>query len=226
MEIDDVFIVNDASNEETTAVINLLAKDDGFHAVHRTENGGKGAAVKTGFQAAAEAGFTHALQVDADGQHDLEQTSTFVEHSKNTPEALLLGHPLFDKTAPFSRRFGRKITLFWTHIETLGYKIIDPMCGFRIYPISAALAAGHTGDHMDFDIEIAVKIARMGVPVINLPVAVRYIDSEDGGMSHFRLWADNFAISIAHTKLVFSLIPYLLGSIFSKNDKPGRYLNE
>ena len=209
-KIADVIIVNDGSNEETTAEIKALEKE-GFRAVHRSQNGGKGAAVKSGFQAAQDAGFTHALQIDADGQHDLDLIPTFMDISKTAPDSLLLGHPVFDDTAPKIRLWARKITIFWTHVETLGFAIKDPMCGFRIYPVDAAIEAAAKGDHMEFDIEIAVKIVRLGVPVINLPVPVRYLNEDEGGISHFRMWGDNFAITRTHVKLVLSAIPWALG---------------
>ncbi len=210
-KIDDIIIVNDGSNEETTAEIIALEKE-GFRAVHRSQNGGKGAAVKSGFQAAQDAGFTHALQIDADGQHDLDLIPTFMEISKKAPDSLLLGHPLFDDSAPKLRLWARKITIFWTHVETLGFAITDPMCGFRIYPVDAAIEAAAKGNYMEFDIEIAVKIVRLGVPVINVPVPVRYLTEEEGGISHFRMWEDNFAITRTHVKLVLSAIPWALKS--------------
>lgn len=208
-DVEDVFIIDDASNPETHAVIECLGSE-GFHVITRARNGGKGAAVKTGFAAAFAAGFTHAIQVDADGQHDLGKINAFVERSRQLPESLILGHPVFDETAPLGRRIGRKITLFWTHIETLGRKVVDPMCGFRVYPLGAALHANAHGERMDFDIEIVVKMVRDGVPVVNLPVNVRYLTAEEGGMSSFRMFWDNVAISLAHTRLVLALVPWLL----------------
>ena len=211
-QIGEVIIVDDGSNEATREVLAEL-RDDGFRVLARPENGGKGAALKDGFQLAWDEGFTHALQVDADGQHDLSRASDFAARSRQRPEALLLGYPRFDETAPLARRLGRKITRFWTHIETIGPKIVDPMCGFRVYPLEPSLAANVHGDHMEFDIEIAVKMLRMGVPVENHEVHVEYLDEEEGGISHFRMFTDNVHISWAHTRLVISLIPWLLGRL-------------
>ena len=207
-EIPEVIIVDDGSDAATKAELAALAQE-GFGVVTRPANGGKGAAVKSGFAAASARGFTHALQVDADGQHDLAHVPAFVELSRERPDALLLAHPVFDESAPLGRRIGRTITQFWTHIETLGRHIVDPMCGFRLYPLAPAIAADARGDHMEFDIEIAVKMVRLGTPVINLPVGVRYLSEEEGGLSSFRMWRDNVAISLAHTRLVLSMLPWL-----------------
>ena len=79
--------------------------------------------------------------------------------------------------------------------------ITDPMCGFRVYPLRAAVAAPRTGDRMDFDIEIAVRMAWMGVPIVNLPTQVRYLAREEGGVSHFHMLGDNLRIGWMHTRL-------------------------
>jgi len=121
--------------------------------------------------------------------------------AREHPEALVTGYPVFDATVPTSRKLGRMITQAWTHIETGGRKIVDPMCGFRVYPIKAALSAGARGDAMDFDIEVAVRMSWAGVEVINLPTRVRYLSESEGGVSHFRLLRDNVAISLAHARL-------------------------
>ncbi len=207
-QIEDVFIINDGSDARTTELIRELG-EEGFHVVERAQNGGKGAAVKSGFAAARERGFTHGFQVDADGQHDLTQIPSFIARSKEQPEALLLAHPVFDASVPLIRLAARQITVFWVHVETFGPKIVDPMCGFRVYPLAAAIGADAAGDHMEFDIEIAVRMLRGGVPVVNLPVQVRYLDADEGGLSNFRMWGDNLAITRTHIWLVLGLIPWL-----------------
>ena len=172
----------------------------------RPQNGGKGAAVKTGFAFAHGLGYTHALQVDADGQHMLEDIPRFLETAHAQPEALVLGAPRYDHTAPAGRLIGRQITLFWTRVEVGRGVITDPMCGFRVYPLAAALAAPRTGDRMDFAIEIAVRMSWMGVPIVNLPTAVRYLAREEGGVSHFHMLRDNLRIAWMHTRLATTAI--------------------
>ncbi len=206
----DVVVVDDGSAAPGRAAVAAIGAEGLAHVTHRAENGGKGAAVKTGFQLAHELGFTHALQVDADGQHALEDIPRFLAAAAADPDALILGAPIYDASAPRSRLIGRQITRFWTNIETWGQVIEDPMCGFRVYPLAAALAAGRTGDRMDFDIEIAVKIAWEGVRVVNLPTRVHY---PEGGVSHFDLLRDNVRISWMHTRLAsFSMLvrPWLV----------------
>ncbi|MBW2243703.1 MAG: glycosyltransferase family 2 protein [Deltaproteobacteria bacterium] len=201
--LDDVIVVDDGSGEEGRAVVAGLARDGLARVVRRETNGGKGAAVKTGFFSAREQGFSHALQIDADGQHCTDDLPRFIAAAVDRPEALILGVPVFDETQPFGRAVGRKISQFWVNFETGGQVIDDPQCGFRVYPLEEALAAGARGDRMQFDQELPVRMIWRGVPVVNLPTRVRYLAPEEGGVSHFQMFRDNLRISAMHTGLVF-----------------------
>lgn len=208
--VPNVIVVDDGSHAEAREVAIQLNEDPGVTVVFRKENGGKGAAVKDGLSKAHKMGFSHALQIDADGQHNTEDIPRLRSAAEKEPKALVLAAPEFDASAPKSRLWGRKITLFWTRIETVRPIISDPMCGFRIYPIEPALEARARGNAMDFDPEIAVKLAWTGLPVINVPTQVRYLTEEDGGVSHFRMFWDNVLISWMHTRLVVAGILRLL----------------
>ncbi|HHH29442.1 MAG TPA: glycosyltransferase family 2 protein [Polyangiaceae bacterium] len=197
----DVVVVDDGSGAEGKNACAELAADGLAHVVHRPSNGGKGAAVKTGFEAAFELGYSHALQVDADGQHNLGDLPRFLEVAEQNPDALVLGCPVFDETAPKGRQIARKISIFWVNLETGGPVIVDPMCGFRVYPLADAVAVQVPSQMMDFDPEIAVRLVWRGLPVINLETRVRYMGSDEGGVSHFHLFKDNLLISWMHTRL-------------------------
>jgi polyprenyl-phospho-N-acetylgalactosaminyl synthase len=198
----DVIVVDDASHEPAASRISELQASGVARVVRRAANGGKGAAVKTGLAEAHACGFTHAVQVDADGQHAIEDIPRFVAAAAERPAALVLGQPVFDASVPKARLYGRKISVFWAWIETFGDVVGDPLCGFRVYPVSSALAARARGDRMDFDPEIAVRLAWMGVPVVRLPTRVRYVPAAEGGVSHFQGLRDNLRISWIHTRLV------------------------
>lgn len=204
--LDDVLVVDDGSGPEAREVLEAIAREGVARVHHRAHNGGKGAAVKTGLALARDLGFSHALQVDADGQHDLDDVPRLLDAARGRPEALVLGAPVFDESAPRSRMRARRITIFWTNFEAGAGVITDPMCGFRVYPVEAALAAGARGDTMDFDPEIAVKMVWRGAPVVNVPTRVRYVPRAEGGVSHFRLVRDNALISWMHTRLSLARI--------------------
>ncbi len=207
----NVVVIDDGSGPQGREAVASIGREGLARVFHREKNGGKGAAVKSGFAFAHELGFTHALQVDADGQHALADIPRFLDIAKSAPEALILGEPEFDESAPIGRRIARKITVFWTNRETGGRVIHDPMCGFRVYPVVTALrVANPCGDRMDFDPEIAVRIAWTGAPVLNVPTRVRYISRADGGVSHFKLVLDNWLITRMHSRLMWHRVSCMI----------------
>lgn len=208
--VPDVLVVNDGGNDAAREACQRLADEGLSMVVHRAQNGGKGAAVKTGLAALQERGYTHAFQIDADGQHAVADMPRFIAAARSAPHALILGSPEFDETAPTARVVGRQVTRFWTNVETMGAVIEDSMCGYRIYPIGKALKASAWGNAMDFDPEIAVRIAWTDTPVLNLKTKVRYVAAEEGGVSHFRMFRDNLLISWMHTRMMTTLFFRLL----------------
>jgi glycosyltransferase involved in cell wall biosynthesis len=206
LHLADVIVVDDGSGPEGRAACEALARDGLAQVHHVARNRGKGAALKLGFALAQERGFTHAMQVDADGQHDLARVPAFLEAARGLPEALVLGRPVYDGTAPAVRLVARRFTRFWVDLE-IGRKgvVADALIGFRVYPLAATLRIGAAGDRMEYEVEIAVRMARAGVPCINLPVAVRYLAAEEGGVSHFRPVADNLRLSWMHARLCSAL---------------------
>ena len=197
----DVVLVDDGSGAAGRAAVDAIASSGLAHVERRAVNGGKGAAVKTGFAAAQRLGATHVLQVDADGQHDLADVPRFLAEARAHPDALILGRPVFDASQPRSRAFARQLSIFWVNVETGGRAIADPQCGFRVYPLAAAIAARARGDHMEFDLELPVRMVWAGTPVRNLPTRVRYLSAAEGGVSHFRAVRDTARISRLHIRL-------------------------
>jgi polyprenyl-phospho-N-acetylgalactosaminyl synthase len=199
--IADVIVVDDGSGPTARAIAQRLDESGLARVVYRGANGGKGAAVKTGLAKAHELGFTHALQIDADGQHCVEDIPRLLAESRIEPSALVLGQPIFDASAPLSRRIGRQISVFWCAVETMSRRIGDPLCGYRVYPVAAALEAGARGDAMDFDPEIAVRLSWAGHPIRHVMTRVRYLGRDEGGVSHFRMGRDTWLISAMHARL-------------------------
>jgi glycosyltransferase involved in cell wall biosynthesis len=212
-----VWIVVDGSTDGTAEQLAGLARTDpGIRVLRLPTNQGKGAALLHGLRHAAAAGFTHALTLDADGQHPAERIPQFMAASRAAPEAVILGDPLFDASAPRERVIGRRISNWWADLETLRAGINDSLFGFRVYPIAPLLRIMEATRWMrrfDFDAEAAVRLAWTGTRFINIAVPVRYFRPEEGGVSHFRYLRDNILLSWMHTRLVFGLfarLPMLL----------------
>ena len=201
-----VFFINDGSSDVCSQLMrDLIANQEDFTLIERSRNRGKGAAVKIGLRAAHRDGFTHALQIDADGQHDLNDIPRLIEQSTANPEAMISGMPSF-KNIPRLRYFGRYLTHVWVWINTWSLDIKDSMCGFRIYPVAASyriIESAHVGDRMEFDTEIMVRLHWAGVAIVPVPTSVSY---PSDGISHFRGLHDNLLISWGHTRMFFGML--------------------
>lgn len=205
-----VWVVVDGSSDGTAEGLQqLAAADPGLRVFVLPHNQGKGAAVLHGLQQAQAAGFTHALTMDSDGQHPAALIPAFMQASAARPEAMVLGRPVFDASAPLLRVRGRRISNAWTDLETLGAGIGDALFGFRVYPVAAlvqVMQASRFMRRMDFDTEAVVRLAWRGVKPLNLDAPVRYFSAEEGGVSHFRYGRDNLLLTWMHTRLVVGFL--------------------
>ncbi|MES2626111.1 MAG: glycosyltransferase [Pseudomonadota bacterium] len=209
-----IIVVNDGSNADATEILRQLDRDQPeVEVIHFAENRGKGVAVAAGFERAIARGFTHAFQIDADGQHDLNDIEKFLNLSRANPDAVICGCPIYDDSVPMHRKLCRYITHALVWLITLSFNIRDSMCGFRVYPLPAVeklFARYSIGKRMDFDIEVLVKLYWEKVEIISVRTAVIY---PVGGLSNYRLVKDNIILAKMHTRLVLGMllrIPQLL----------------
>ncbi len=214
-----VWVVVDGSTDGSDRVMVALAENEPQLKVFTLPcNRGKGAVVLAGAQAARERGFTHALVMDADGQHPAESIEKFMEVSRLRPDAMVLGRLIFPANIPTERLYGRKLSVGLVRFELLGAGIADPLFGFRIYPLVSLLAVFDScrgGRHYDFDTEAAVRLGWAGVRPVNVDAPVRYFSRAEGGVSHFHYLRDNATLVWMHTRLITELLlrrwPALLG---------------
>ena len=202
-------LVDDGSSPACAAELDRLAELHPNRVVleRHTVNQGKGGAVLTGFARAAREGYSHVLQVDADGQHAVADIPRFLDAARARPQAVVAGCPVYDESVPALRLYARYLTHVWVWINTLSLAIRDSMCGFRVYPVAPVLALAkrrRLGLRMNFDIEILVRLYWDGVEVVNLPTKVGY---PEDGVSHFQAWTDNVLITRMHVALFFGMLP-------------------
>ncbi|MCK6874472.1 glycosyltransferase family 2 protein [Enterobacter roggenkampii] len=210
-------VVDDGSDAVTRQELERLAAEQPqMTLVRLAQNAGKGAAVIRGLEECARTGYTHAVQVDADGQHAIEDIPKLLALAERHPDALISGQPIYDDSIPRSRLYGRWITHVWVWIETLSLQLKDSMCGFRVYPVSPTLrlaAREPLGKRMDFDTEVMVRLYWQGNTSVFLPTRVTY---PQDGLSHFDALKDNVRISLMHTRLFFGMLPRMPGLLFRR----------
>jgi glycosyltransferase involved in cell wall biosynthesis len=201
----DVWVVIDGSSDGSASALSTLAANHPqLRVLELASNHGKGAAVRHGATLARIAGFTHALTMDADGQHPAAFIPQFIQLAQAHDGAAVFGAPVFGPDAPLLRIRGRKVSNTWAAIETLGWGLGDSLFGMRVYPLDRLLAAFATTSwarRFDFDPEMAVRLAWAGVPIVVLPTPVRYLTPSEGGVSQFRYVRDNTLLTWMHIRL-------------------------
>lgn len=199
-------LVDDGSHEACATVLRSLAQRQGVDLLRLNINQGKGGAMLAGFAEAAARGYSHVLQIDADGQHDANDIPRFFELAREHPGAVIAGCPVYDHTVPRHRFYFRYLTHVWVWITTLSLDIRDSMCGLRVYPLAAVTALmDHVslGRHMEFDTEVIVRLYWRGSTIINVPTRVTY---PSDGVSHFRMLQDNLLMTGMLAKLFLGML--------------------
>lgn len=213
----EVWVVMDGSTDGSAALLApLQEKHASLKVISLEVNAGKGSAVLHGTRLAHEAGYTHVLTMDADGQHPTHDIPRFIALAEKYPGAVMMGTPVFGPEAPQLRVQGRKISNMWANLETLNWGIPDTLFGMRLYPVPLLLRAFRGtiwARRFDYDTEIAVRLAWQGAPMLAVPTTVRYLTQEEGGVSQFRYFRDNSVLTWMHARLLFGFawrLPLLL----------------
>ncbi|MDX8389321.1 MAG: glycosyltransferase family 2 protein [Mariprofundaceae bacterium] len=220
-QLDFVIVADDGSNDGTENIVESLKQKfpNAVEVLHHAENQGKGTAVQSALHWANRKGFTHAIQVDADAQHDLDDLPMFLQGIQNNPRTLLLGEPIFDEHIPAIRKHGRKLTQAMIALEMGFWDVPDAMCGFRAYPVGAICKLGKMDPRMSFDPEVMVRAHWAGIQLQRIPTRVRYLDPEEGGISHFRMINDNVRHTWVHIRLLLQAPFRLLYKAINKSDE-------
>lgn len=215
-------ILDGATDGSGNALQSLLSRIEGFRLLSLPVNQGKGAAVAFGMEAARHEGFSHALVMDADGQHAADRIPACMALSAQNPKAMIAGEPDFGPDAPLSRKYGRCFGNFFARVETLWDGLRDSLFGFRVYPIEESLAVLHDtpfGRRYDFDTFIAVQLYWHNVKPVGVSVPVRYPSASEGGVSHFKYVRDNLLLIRLHIALLCQL-PFRLPKLVSARNRP------
>ena len=205
-----VWVVVDGSTDGTAdGLQRIAANDPALRLIVLPRNMGKGAAVLHGLDQAAQEGYTHALTMDSDGQHPAELIPAFMAASVAHPDAMVLGRPVFEASAPSLRVKGRMISNWWANLETLWAGVDDSLYGFRVYPIEPLRRVMRDQPWMrrfDFDPEAVVRMCWRGVRPVNLPAPVKYLRPDEGGVSHFNYLRDNALLTWMHLRLFLEFL--------------------
>jgi glycosyltransferase involved in cell wall biosynthesis len=198
-----IIVVNDGSTDETE---NILRQFPEIQSVSYSPNRGKGYALRKGFHAATENGFAYAISIDSDGQHFAKDIPAFLDALEKNPGVLIIGARNMDQSSvPVKSSFGHRFSNFWYEVET-GIRLPDTQSGYRLYPVARLNAIHFFTRRFEFEIEVIVRAAWEGIPVISVPVSVYYAPPEER-VSHFRPFTDFTRISILN--IFFVIIGFI-----------------
>lgn len=204
-----LIVVNDGSSDATADVLADLARSEGsLTVITHSRNRGKAAALRTGFAVATEAQYTHAVTIDTDGQHDPAEIPKLLDRARLEPNALVLG--LRDEGAPgypARSRLGRRLSNLFIRMES-GLRVDDSQCGLRVYPLGLVRAVRCGAGRFGFETEIVTRAAWAGCPVVEAPVACRYLPPGER-VSHLNPLLDTLRAVGMHARLLArALLPW------------------
>lgn len=204
-----VFVVDDGSTDRTPAILEQIK---GITVLRHPENQGKGAALLTGFAAAAKT-CTWAVTLDADGQHYPADARKLIAAIPDSEHPIIIGarQGMDGEHVPWTSRFGRGFSNFWVWVSG-GPWVSDSQSGFRLYPLPEVLQLPVRARRFQFEVEVLVKAGQQGIPVLETPVRVVYQKGEER-ISHFRPFVDFCRNSNTFTRLIFSRV---LAGIFRR----------
>ncbi|MDR1331496.1 MAG: glycosyltransferase [Tannerella sp.] len=200
-----VIVVNDGSTDGTEET--LARYRTRVEVVSYSPNRGKGHALRRGFDRAEELGFTYALTMDSDGQHDARDIPKFADALRAHPDSMVIGcRNLKQENMPGKNTFANRFSNFWFAVET-GIRLPDTQTGFRLYPLSRMKGLRPFSSRYDAELELLIRSAWRNIPLHPIHVCVKYLP-EGERVTHFRSGVDFMRISIVHTLSVFGAILY------------------
>lgn len=205
-----LFVVDDGSTDST---YNRIKGIPSITILRHGTNRGKGAAIMTGFAAAAPSA-DWVVTMDADGQHHPQNARNLLRAVTPGERPIIVGQRerMDHRHVPWKSRFGRSFSNFWVRMCG-GPSIRDTQSGFRLYPLPEAMHLNVRAQRFQFEVEILVRAQWQGVPVREAPVQVTY-DAKDARVSHYRGFVDFFRNAGTFSRLIIMrlcVLPFIRG---------------
>jgi glycosyltransferase involved in cell wall biosynthesis len=193
----NVIVVNDGCTDQTSELLNKYSQ---LIVINHPVNLGKGMGLRNGFKKAVELGFDYAITIDSDGQHYPSDFIIFLNKIEQEPGSLIIGARNMNvDNVPGKSTFGNKFSNFWFWAET-GLKLPDTQSGYRLYPVKRLQKVWLFTTKFELEIEVIVKAAWRGVPVVSVPVNVYYAPQSER-VTHFIPRRDSTRISFLNAYL-------------------------
>ena len=170
--VDKVIVVDDGSSDRTAEI----ARKAGAEVIIHEVNTGKGGALKTGFEAAADMGADVVVTMDSDGQHNPSEIPKLVAPIIEGDAEMVNGSRYLnglDKNTPAYRRVGQTVLDGFTNINS-GLKITDSQSGFRAFAASTIDIFRFNANGMAIESEMLADAGKAGLRITEVDIGVRY----------------------------------------------------
>lgn len=179
----DYVVINDGSRDDTKE---LCEKED-FNVVNLPINSGIGVAVQTGYKYALYNGYDIAIQIDGDGQHDVNYLKEIVAPLERNEADVVIGSRFIECQgfqSSGARRVGIKLLSFFIWICT-GVRVKDVTSGFRAVNkrFIQVFAEDYSKDYPEPEAIVTAKM--YGGRIIEMPVVMK---EREAGRSSITLW--------------------------------------
>ena len=174
-------VIDDGSTDKSGEI----AKSRGAIVITNNPKGGKGNALKQGFQYAIQNKFDAVITVDGDGQHDIGDIETFIAQAKKDPVSVITGNRMQNSQGMPLIRYWTNCFMSWMISCACGRKIPDTQCGYRYIHCSILKSLELVSKDFEIETEILMKASKKNFPIYAVPVKTIYND-EESKISPFR----------------------------------------
>ena len=145
-------------------------------------NQGKGYSIMKGINYSHNQGYTHAITLDADSQHDPVLIPKFLSIDANI--SIVCGKRDFNNSMPFHRRFSNLVTS-----KIVSYvcnaKVYDSQCGYRRYLIKDVCMERYIEKGFQFETEVIIKLLQNKLKIDHINIPTIYAN-ESSSMRNFQ----------------------------------------
>ena len=188
-EVNEVVVVDDGSNDETTAT----AREAGATVLRHEKNRGKGAAIATALEHFGRSDAEMAVLLDADGQHEPAEIRKLVQAAETEGAALVVGSRMGDvREMPKVRLWTNQFTS-WVASKLARQRIPDSQCGFRLLRRVVLKDLKLSTARFETETEMLIQAGRAGHRIASVPIQTIY---EDGRASRIRPFRDTVRFAV------------------------------
>lgn len=166
----DAIVVDDGSQDKSSSI----AQDAGAILLRRTENRGKGASLRYGFEYILNKRYQRIIIMDGDGQHNTKDIPKFIAGAISLKKEIIVGNRMNNiKSMPPTRRLTNKFMSFLIS-AIIGQRIPDTQCGYRLIMASVLKKIKLTTSKYETDSEILIAAGGNGFGIDSIEIETIY----------------------------------------------------